>query len=102
VVKVTIAGEEHTIRTEAPPDHTRAVAAYVDAAIRTVQRSGSVVESHKAAILAALQITDHLFRMRDERTELARSLNALAADVRRWLPPAKRVGEAGEDVGEMA
>ena len=79
VVRVMIAGEEYIIRTDAPAEHTRAVAAYVDNAIKTVLKSGTIVESHKAAILAALQITD--------------GLNALAADVRRWLPPAKRAGD---------
>jgi cell division protein ZapA len=89
-VKVTIVGQELTIRSEASPEHTREVAAYVDKAIRSVMNSGAVVESSRAAILAALQITDELFRARDAQRELDHSMRALSAEVSRWLPPAKR------------
>ena len=89
-VRVTILGEEYTIRSDASPDHTRAVARYVDAAIRRVMGSGTVVETHKGAILAALQITDELFKARGGDEELAESIRGLSAEVRRWLPPAKR------------
>ena len=88
--RVTICGEDYTIRSGSPPEHTRAVAAYVDAKIREVLESASVVESHKAAILAALQITDELFDARDGQLEVAASMKTLAGELRRWLPPAKR------------
>ena len=90
VVKVSIVGEEYTLRTDAPPEHTQAVAAYVDEAIRKIRGGSNIVESHKAAILAALQITDELFKAREQSAELAVSTRRLTADVRRWLPPAKR------------
>lgn len=89
-VKVTIVGQEFTIRSDASAEHTRAVAAYLDSAIRKVMNSGMVVESHKAAILAALQITDELFGARRELRTLDGSIQELSAEVRRWLPPAKR------------
>ena len=89
-VKVTIVGQELTIRSDATPEHTREVAAYVDRTIRTIMNSGAVVESNRAAILAALQITDELFRARNAQLELNASMDALSSEVRRWLPPAKR------------
>jgi cell division protein ZapA len=52
--------------------------------------SGTVVETHKAAILAALQITDELFRARADARELTARTQDLAGEVRRWLPPTKR------------
>ncbi len=88
--RVTICGEEYTIRSEASPEHTRAVAAHVDKAIRDVMGNASVTESHKAAILAALSITDDLFRERGERAEMAESMQSLSSELRRWLPPGKR------------
>ena len=94
VVKVSIVGEEYTLRSEATQAHTEAVAAYVDQAIRKILGGSNMVESHKAAILAALQITDELFKAREETSEVAASARRLTADVRRWLPPAKR-GAAG-------
>ncbi len=93
-VRVTIFGDEYTIRSDASPSHTREVAEYVDRTIRQVLSAGTVVETHKVAILAALQITDELFRARAEGKDLTAALQELSADVRRWLPPNKR-GETG-------
>ena len=89
-VRVQIFGEEYPLRTDADPQHTKDVAAYVDQAIRAVVEAGAVVEPHKAAILAALQITDELFRARATQQALNESMDALSSEVRRWLPPAKR------------
>ena len=88
--RVTIVGEEYTIKSDLSSERTREVAAYVDAAIRQVMSSASVVESHKAAILAALSITDELFKERAGNAEMAEVMNGLSGELRRWLPPGKR------------
>ena len=88
--RVTIVGEEYTIKSDLSSERTREVAAYVDAAIRQVMSSASVVESHKAAILAALSITDELFKVRAGNAEMAEVMNGLSGELRRWLPPGKR------------
>jgi cell division protein ZapA len=62
----------------------------VDNALKEVLQVGAIVESHKAAILAALAITDELFQSRRSQTELAERIKALTAEVSRLLPPAKR------------
>ncbi len=90
VVRVTIDGEEYSIRSDSTPEHTRAVAEYVDAAIRRVMSAGGAVETRKAAILAALQITDQLFQAQQASEELTGAMRTLGSEVRRWLPPAKR------------
>jgi cell division protein ZapA len=87
---VHIVGEEYAIRTERSPEDTRAVAEYVDRTIRGILEGGSVIETQKAAILAAMKITDELFQAREQGAELADSIAALSADVKRMLPPAKR------------
>ena len=94
-VKVEILGESYAIRTEAPPEHTRAVAEHLDRAIRQILAGGAVIEANRAAILAALQITSELFVAREAQAELTASMKALGADVRRLLPPAKRLDAAG-------
>src|SRR5438034_3628096 len=53
-----IGGEEYTVRSDLPPEYTREVAAYVDQALKKVLSQGPIVETHKAAILAALDITN--------------------------------------------
>lgn len=89
-VKVDILGESYSIRTEAPPEHTKAVAEHLDRSIRQILLGGSVIEVNRAAILAALQITSELFEARDASAEVTDALRHLSADVRRLLPPAKR------------
>jgi len=90
VVKVSILGGEYTLRTESAPEHARAVAAYVDEAINDTMQGGPIVESHKAAILAALRIAGELFEARDDAARLAAQMRELSDEIRPWLPPAKR------------
>lgn len=94
VVRVRIAGEEFTVRTEASPEHTRAVAEHVDRTIRTILASGPAMEPHKAAILAALQITDALFQEQGAAEAITAGLRQLAGEIRPLLPPPLR-GEEG-------
>jgi cell division protein ZapA len=89
-VRVFIGGEEFTVRSELPPEYTREVAAYLDAALKRVRDSMPMVETHKAAILAALAITDELFQARRSDREIAGRLSGMADDLARLLPPAKR------------
>ena len=86
VAKVNIVGEEYTIRSDATPEHTRAVAAYLDREIKKVLGANALIETHKAAILAAMSITDELFRERttarlveDEIAGLGNEVQAVAA-----------------------
>ena len=89
-VRVFIGGEEYTVRSEVPPEYTREVAAYLDAALKRVRDTLPMVESHKAAILAGLAITDELFKARRGDHDIADRLSAMADDLARLLPPAKR------------
>jgi len=89
-VKVMICDEEYTVRSELDPEYTKQVAGYVDQAIKRVLHAGPMVESHKAAILAALAITDELFESRKQQAEMAARLKGLSGDLARLLPPQKR------------
>ena len=89
-VKVTIGGDEYTLRSDRPAEYTRAVAEHVDRTLGEVLSGGSMVETQKAAILAALAITDELFQARKSQRDLTRRLQTLAADLSRVLPPNKR------------
>ncbi|HEU0052639.1 MAG TPA: cell division protein ZapA [Longimicrobium sp.] len=80
-VAVEIAGEKHVLRSDVPPEYTRAVAAHVDATIRALP-GFQTLEPFRAATLAALSITDELFRAREEirrlREEAAERTEAFA------------------------
>jgi cell division protein ZapA len=84
-VRVTILNEEYNIRSDTSVEPTQAVAQYVDRAIRQVLSSGTVVETNKAAILAALQIAGELFEARDNAEELSRSIRSLSEETRELL-----------------
>ena len=89
LVRVSILDEEYAIRSDESPEHTREVAAYLEEAIRKVLETGSVVETGRATILAALQITGELFEARQGQ-DITRRLKGLSSEVRRLLPPTKR------------
>ncbi len=89
-VKVSILNEEYSIRSDTPPDHTKAVAAYFDAAVRKILSSGAVIEGHRAVVLGALQVTAELFDARAELESTTDSVRALSDYVRPLLPPSKR------------
>ncbi len=65
-VTVRIAGEEHTIRSSAQADYTKRCARHVDQRIHDIKKQVGLLEGHKAAILAALSITDELFQAKDD------------------------------------
>lgn len=88
-VSVRIAGEEHTIRANAAPEYTRRCAEFVDERIREIQRKAGAIELHKAAILAALSITDECFQAREEldglEAEIARRGESLSGKIEEAL-----------------
>jgi cell division protein ZapA (FtsZ GTPase activity inhibitor) len=85
VTTVEIAGEEYTIRSEASSEYTLECARYVDRTISEIMARGSLVEAHKAAILAALALADQLLQARREaselRDEVARRSTRLQAEI---------------------
>lgn len=89
--RVRIVGEEYTIRSDVPPERTKAIADHVDTAIRKVLENPAITDPGKAAILAAMSITAELFQQRDQEVEVAERMRSLSGELRRWLPPAKRV-----------
>jgi len=67
-VEVELLGKKYTIRSEAAPEYVRDLAAYVEQRAREIQGPGlSTSDPVKLLALAALHITDELFRLRNER-----------------------------------
>src|SRR5436305_12819616 len=91
-VLVTLVNKDYNMRTDASVEHTRDVAHYVDRAIRQVMASGTVVESNKAAILAALQIAGELFEARENAHKLSQSIRSLSEETRTLLAQENSAG----------
>ena len=85
-VTVEILGEKHVLRSDAPAEYTHSVAAHVDGTIRSLGKVDAL-EPHRSVILAAMVITDELFRTREElrslREEIERRSALLAARIQR-------------------
>jgi cell division protein ZapA len=75
VTTVEIAGEEYTIRSEASEEYTLECARLVNEAIGQIMSRASLVEAHKAAILAALALADQLIQSRHEARALEEELS---------------------------
>lgn len=67
--KVNIYGTEYPIRGIADEEYILTVANYVDAKMREIDQKIAVKSALKVAILAALNITDELFKERLEKEE---------------------------------
>ena len=98
-VRVTIFGEEYALRSEMGEEYTRACAEHVDERIQTVHVSGHVPEPHKAAVLAAMQITDELFQARSGGTELAANVHDRIAALRKRVETALDRGSEQPELG---
>lgn len=89
-VRVTIGGEEYSVRSELPAEYTREVAAHFDRVLRGIRGSLPTVEAHKTAILAGLAVTDELFQARRGDADHAARLSTLIEELTRLMPPGRR------------
>jgi cell division protein ZapA (FtsZ GTPase activity inhibitor) len=90
-VAVEIAGEKHVLRSDVPPEYTRAVAAHVDGTIRALP-GFQTLEPFRAATLAALSITDELFRAREEIRRLRGEADRRTGELADLLEAAEAAG----------
>ena len=74
-VELTFLGQALALRTDASPDYVRKLAKFVEERVAELKRAG-VKDPLKALSLAALDITDELFKVRDEKTRGAGDVGA--------------------------
>ena len=61
-IKITIFGQEYSVKAPANPTYIKNIAEYVDTKMREVQSGfSSTQSSNRIAILSAMNITDELF-----------------------------------------
>jgi cell division protein ZapA len=65
-VTIKVFGEEYPLRSSASPEHLQALGGYVDEMMRKVAARQGRLGTGRIAVLAALQIADELFRLRQE------------------------------------
>jgi len=92
-VELTLLGQTLTVRTEAPPEYLQRLAAYLEERVNALKAAG-VRDSMAALTLAALDITDELFRVREDTArqegDVGKRLGALVELLDRLAPEAPR------------
>ena len=73
-VEVNILGQRYRIKGDASDEHIQELARFVDERIREIYDKGPNTVPLKAAILAALDIADELYRYRREQEDLTRGI----------------------------
>ena len=84
-VEVEILGQRYTIRSAAEAGYVRELAAYLEKRVSEIRGSGGGQDATRLLALAALYITDELFRLRDERREADRAASARVGALRDLL-----------------
>jgi cell division protein ZapA len=72
--EVYILGQKYTIKGDAPEEYIQELAAYVDKKLKDVHNSVPNITPVKASILAALDLADELFQLKNQQEEVARHI----------------------------
>jgi cell division protein ZapA len=76
LVRVTIYGQEYTVKGQADPSYIVSVANYVNEKMEEVENSLSTVQTPlRVAILAAMNLTDELFTAKKESEDFVRAVD---------------------------
>jgi cell division protein ZapA (FtsZ GTPase activity inhibitor) len=90
-ITVEVAGQAHTIRSDADAGYVRALASVVDSRMRDVQKASSKslrpVTREATAVLVALQLADELEREKRRRASLRRRIRTETERLRALLDP---------------
>jgi len=108
-VELSLLGQTLTVRTEASPEYVRRLAAYLEERV-TELRSAGIKDPLASLTLAALDITDELFRIREDKTRQdgdvchssmtpdrrlhLRRLDPITADLHHVVRPARELQQA--------
>jgi cell division protein ZapA len=65
-------GQKYTIKGDEPEEYIRDLASFVDKKLKEVYNSSPNITPVKASILAALDIADELFKMKNQQAELTK------------------------------
>ncbi|NOZ75149.1 MAG: cell division protein ZapA [FCB group bacterium] len=75
LVRVSIFGQEYTVKAPTDPNYIRQIADYVNAKMNEIkEKSATGPNPARIAILAAMNISDELFAVRKECEDLNRSV----------------------------
>ena len=85
LVHVQIFGQTYAVRAGSDPGYVEKLAAHVDSQMNEVSRAGGAVDSVRVAVLAALNIADEVYRLRDPAAHAGDGYAARAAALAKEL-----------------
>ncbi|RKY75935.1 cell division protein ZapA [candidate division KSB1 bacterium] len=85
VIKVRIYGAEYTIRGAADEKYIKNVAEYVNQKMMEIDRNTRIDSSLKVAILASLNITDELLKLKEENEKIRTELKDKIEQINRLI-----------------
>jgi cell division protein ZapA len=84
-VKVSVAGQKISLRTDAKPKYVQELASYVTQKIEEVKVGGRTATTQSLALLAAMQIADELYQLRRSQEQLKRQVRERTERILRHL-----------------
>jgi cell division protein ZapA len=85
-VTVTIAGQRLVVRTDGKARYVKELASFVTAKVEEIRASGKTVSTQSLALLAAMNIADDLFQLRDRHDGLKRRVRETSTRILAHLP----------------
>ncbi|HWP56767.1 MAG TPA: cell division protein ZapA [Candidatus Acidoferrales bacterium] len=77
-VEVEIMGHKFTVSSDADDSYVRSVAVYVDEKAQEIVKTSRPVANFNVAMLAALNIADELYRLKERHEAMLKRLNRLS------------------------
>lgn len=69
LVHVEIFGQDYAVRGADDPGYVEKLAAFVDERMKEISRTSGAVDTLRIAVLAALNVADECFRLREELSD---------------------------------
>jgi cell division protein ZapA len=85
VVQVEIHGQSYALRSELDPQYIAELAGYLDERMRAAARELASVDPLRVAVVAALNLTDELYRARADSRGIEGRLHARAEAIERLV-----------------
>lgn len=79
-IQVQIFGMEYSLKSDMDEEYVKQVADYVDSKIKQFAENNRVKSQTKIAVLAALNIADELFRLKEKYVDLLKSVESQSKD----------------------
>ena len=81
LVSVTIFGQSYSLRAEESGNYVEDLAKFVDTQMRTLSESSATTDALRVAVLAAVNIDDELFKLREKQLSEEALVETTARDL---------------------